>query len=83
MSHWGKRTLAYPIKGRDVGYYAVVQFVTQPDRLSELERAIRLDEAILRHLVVVNEGLAPVAAPRADGGSAEGTDEDAESGEGS
>jgi small subunit ribosomal protein S6 len=61
-NHWGKRTLAYPIRGKDVGYYVVVQFETQPERLGELERAIKLDDAVLRHLIVLNEGLAPVAA---------------------
>ena len=61
-SHWGKRTLAYPIKGKDAGYYVVEQFDTSPDLLSELERALKLDEAVLRYLLVLNEGLAPVGA---------------------
>jgi len=61
VSHWGKRTLAYSIRGKEVGYYAVVQFQTRPDLLGELERAIKLDEGVLRHLVVLNEGLAPAA----------------------
>jgi small subunit ribosomal protein S6 len=60
MSHWGKRTLAYPVKGKEVGYYVVVQLDTQPELLGELERAIKLDEAVLRHLIVLNEGLTPV-----------------------
>jgi small subunit ribosomal protein S6 len=60
INHWGKRTLAYEVDGRDVGYYVVVQFETRPDLLGELERALKLDDAVLRHLVVLNEGLAPV-----------------------
>jgi small subunit ribosomal protein S6 len=64
-NHWGKRTLAYPIKGRDVGYYVIVQFETEPDRLGELERAIKLDDGVLRYLVVLNEGPAPVAPAEA------------------
>ena len=50
VSHWGKRTLAYPIKKHETGYYVVAKF----------ERAIKLDEGVLRFLVVVNEGAQPV-----------------------
>ena len=62
ISHWGKRTLAYEIDGKEVGYYVVVQFETRPDLLGEMERALKLDEAVLRYLVVLNEGLPPVTA---------------------
>ncbi|MEE8573236.1 MAG: 30S ribosomal protein S6 [Gemmatimonadota bacterium] len=62
INHWGRRTLAYDIDGKDVGYYVVVQFETRPDLLGELERALKLDEAVLRYLVVLNEGLVPVTA---------------------
>jgi small subunit ribosomal protein S6 len=62
INHWGRRTLAYDIEGKDVGYYVVVQFETRPDLLGELERALKLDGAVLRYLVVLNEGLVPVTA---------------------
>lgn len=64
-SHWGKRTLAYPINGKETGYYVVEQFDTDPVLLGELERAIKLDETVLRYLLVLNEGLAPVGASAA------------------
>jgi len=66
VSHWGKRTLAYAIRGKEVGYYVVVQFQSRPDLLGELERAIKLDEGVLRYLVVLNEGLAPAAVASED-----------------
>ncbi len=74
-SHWGKRTLAYPINGKETGYYVVEQFDTDPVLLGELERAIKLDETVLRYLLVLNEGLAPVGASAAApaGQEAEGT----------
>ncbi|MDH3456148.1 MAG: 30S ribosomal protein S6 [Gemmatimonadota bacterium] len=72
-NHWGKRTLAYPVDGREVGYYVVVQFETQPERLVELERALKLDDAVLRYLVVLNEGL-PAAAIAEDAPSTDGSD---------
>lgn len=72
VSHWGKRTLAYPIRKKEVGYYVVAQFETDPAQLPEFERAIKLDEQVLRHLIVLNEGLAaaPVAAGENGGDAA-------------
>ena len=58
-THWGKRTLAYAIRGREVGYYVLDQFETDPALLPEFERALKLDESIVRHLLVLNEGEAP------------------------
>jgi len=60
VSHWGKRTLAYPIKRHETGYYVVAKFETEPTALPEFERAIKLDDGVLRHLVVMNEGAQPV-----------------------
>jgi small subunit ribosomal protein S6 len=81
VEHWGKRQLAYPIKKHDNGYYVVVQFRTDPTNLPEFERAIKLDEQVLRHLVVLSEGELP--APRSAAESAgryreEEDDEDAD-----
>ncbi|HTY06044.1 MAG TPA: 30S ribosomal protein S6 [Gemmatimonadales bacterium] len=64
VSHWGKRTLAYPIKKKDTGYYVVAQFEAAGALLPEYERAVKLDEGVLRFLVVVSEVEAkPVPAP--------------------
>lgn len=77
VSHWGTRTLAYPLRKKEVGYYVVAQFQTAPDRLPEFERAIKLDEQVLRHLIVVNDGLqpAPAAAAAREGDAGEEDDE--------
>jgi small subunit ribosomal protein S6 len=58
-NHWGKRSLAYPVRGKEIGYYVVVQFQSEPPLLPEFERAIKLDEGVVRYLVVLNEGEAP------------------------
>lgn len=55
VNHWGRRTLAYQIKKRDTGYYVVATFSTESSLLPEYERAIKLDEGVLRHLVVLND----------------------------
>jgi len=57
VSHWGKRTLAYRVKKKDTGYYVVAQYETAGDLLAEYERAVTLDESVLRFLVVVSAGL--------------------------
>jgi small subunit ribosomal protein S6 len=60
VNHWGKRTLAYPIKKHETGYYVIAKFDAEAAALPEFERAIKLDEGVLRFLVVVNEGAQPV-----------------------
>jgi small subunit ribosomal protein S6 len=56
VDHWGNRQLAYPIDKKKTGYYVVAQFNGNPDALPEFERALKLDEDLLRYLVVLNEG---------------------------
>ncbi|MGH7458616.1 MAG: 30S ribosomal protein S6 [Longimicrobiaceae bacterium] len=59
VDHWGKRALAYPIRGNESGYYTVAHFTAPPDKLTDLERVLKLEESLLRFLVVVNEGDLP------------------------
>ena len=73
VNHWGKRSLAYPIKKHETGYYVVARFDAEPTALPEFERAIKLDEGVMRFLVVVNEGAQPV--PVTAGKSEEEDDE--------
>lgn len=73
VNHWGKRTLAYPIKKRETGYYVVAKFETTGTALPEFERAIKLDDGVIRFLVVVNDGAQPV--PVTTGKSEEEDDE--------
>ncbi len=56
VEHWGKRQLAYPIDRNENGYYVVAQFSTEPGALPEFERLLKLDDEVLRHLVVLSEG---------------------------
>lgn len=52
INHWGKRALASSIKRKETGYYVVGQFEAEATVLPEFERAIKLEEGVLRHLVV-------------------------------
>jgi len=76
VSHWGKRTLSYPIKRHETGYYVVAKFEAGTELLPEFERAIKLDESVLRFLVVLAEE-EPVA-PRVplEGAAAAAEEED-------
>ena len=56
IDRWGKRTLAYPIRKKPSGYYVVAQFRTAAEALPEFERALKLDEDLLRYLIVLHEG---------------------------
>ncbi len=69
LNHWGKRSLAYPIKRHETGYYVIAKFETTGEKLPEFERAIKLDGSVLRFLVVLAENAqpAPVTVPKADG----------------
>jgi small subunit ribosomal protein S6 len=52
VSHWGKRTMAFKIKKRDTGYYVVAEYEAAGELLPEYERAVKLDEGVLRYLIV-------------------------------
>ena len=48
----GSRELAYPIKKENVGYYFVVIFEATAEIINELDRKARIDESVLRHLII-------------------------------
>lgn len=56
VDHWGKRQLAYSVEDQSSGYYVVAHFAAPSETLPEFERILKLDEELLRYLVVVNEG---------------------------
>ena len=51
------RMVLSAIKNKEIGYYVVAQFEAETALLSEFERIIKLDDTVLRYLVVINEGL--------------------------
>ena len=52
VNEWGKRRLAYPINDKPEGYYVVVTFKGQPSFPAEFERLCKIDENILRSIVI-------------------------------
>ncbi|MFV0458249.1 MAG: 30S ribosomal protein S6 [Actinomycetales bacterium] len=49
---WGRRRLAYDIKKKSEGVYAVVDMQATPDLAAELDRQLNLNESILRTKVI-------------------------------
>lgn len=45
---WGRRRLAYEIKKKSEGIYAVVTFTSEPATAKELDRQLGLNESIMR-----------------------------------
>ena len=49
---WSEQKLAYPINGQRKGAYWLTYFKIDTDRLTDLNRATRLNDSILRSLVI-------------------------------
>jgi small subunit ribosomal protein S6 len=55
IEHWGRRQLAYKIGRHENGYYVISNFTAAPAVLPEFERALKLDEGVVRYLVTLYE----------------------------
>jgi len=55
VDEWGRKKLAYPIDYKTEGYYVLVNFAAAPELPRELERNFKIDEKILRYMVVRSE----------------------------
>jgi small subunit ribosomal protein S6 len=49
---WGRRRLAYDIRKKSEGIYAVVDLTAEPTTVKELDRQLNLNEAVLRTKVM-------------------------------
>lgn len=52
IDEWGKRRLAYPINDETEGYYVQVNFTSGNDFPAELDRQFKINDAVLRSLIV-------------------------------
>lgn len=52
LQKWGRRRLAYPIAKQRDGFYTVAKLKLAPGDADPLERSLRLNESVLRHLLV-------------------------------
>ena len=52
VEEWGTRKLAYPIDYKTEGYYVLVNFTSEPSFPRELDRKLRINDGIMRSLIV-------------------------------
>ncbi len=74
-SPWGRRRFAFPIReyaegesSRRIfteGYYVICRFTLATTKINELERVLKLSDAVLRYLLTLYE---PMLVPKAERG---------------
>ena len=52
VDEWGKRKLAYEIDGLTDGDYTLIDFHADPASVAELDRILRITDAVVRHMIV-------------------------------
>jgi small subunit ribosomal protein S6 len=52
VDKWGVRKLAYRVEKRNEGYYVLVQFTSNPETVKEIERRLRVNDAVLKFITV-------------------------------
>jgi small subunit ribosomal protein S6 len=52
LEPWGRRRLAYPIQRYHEGAYHIAQFTLEPEHAVELDRNLKLNEQVIRHMIV-------------------------------
>lgn len=45
---WGIRKLAYRVQKRNEGFYVLLQFTSKPETVNELERRLRVSDAVMK-----------------------------------
>ncbi len=52
VEEWGKRKLAYEIDHLSEGEYVLINFHADPTQITELDRVLRITDAVKRHMIV-------------------------------
>ena len=52
VDNWGKRKLTYEIDKLTEGDYTLVNFHADPTQIAELDRVLRINDAVKRHMIV-------------------------------
>jgi small subunit ribosomal protein S6 len=67
VENWGYRKLAYPVKKHGRGVYVYLKYVGDGVLVAELERNLRLQDAVLKFQTVkISDEVAAAAAPATD-----------------
>ena len=52
VDNWGKRKLAYEVNGLTDGDYTLIDFHANPESIAELDRVLRITDAVERFMSV-------------------------------
>lgn len=55
IDDWGKRRLAYPINDLMEGHYELIEFTSVPSFPAELDRKFKIDDNIMRSMIIAQE----------------------------
>ena len=55
VDDWGKRRLAYPINDLMEGYYTLIEFTSVPTFPAEIDRKYKIDDNIMRSMIIAQE----------------------------
>ena len=52
VDNWGKRKLAFPVNKLAEGDYTLINFHADTTQIAELNRVLRINDAVARHMIV-------------------------------
>ena len=52
IDKWGRKHLAYEVAGNTEGLYVLITMNTNMNTIKELDKQLRLDERVLRHMII-------------------------------
>jgi small subunit ribosomal protein S6 len=52
VEEWGKRKLAFEVDKVAEGDYVLIDFHAEPNSIAEIDRVLRITDAVQRHMVV-------------------------------
>ena len=52
VDDWGMKKLAYEVKKEQEGHYFLYTFNSNPEFIAEFERILRIDDTVLKHMVI-------------------------------
>ena len=52
VNNWGKRKTAYEVNKKWEGFYSLINFEAPAELIKELERVLRIDERVMKFLVI-------------------------------
>lgn len=55
VEKWGMRRFAYPIQYRNEGFYVLMHFVANADKVAEMTKLFNITDGVVRYLFIVKD----------------------------